>query len=250
MLAPGPHLHPVGTDRVEVCYGATRALREVSLAIPYGVTALLGHNGAGKSSLLRVLVGAQRPTSGEVRREGRDIAAGGTALADHRAATGWLPQRPGLPGTVTVEAFLDYVAWHVDLPRTSRAQHVRRVLDVTDCESLRSRRIRSLSGGQRQRAALAAALLGEPDLLLLDEPTTGLDPSQRELFYRTVRAASSDAAVVLSTHLIEDVLAVADHVLVVADQSVEGPIPLSTLVDRDDPAAAFSTVRALMGEPR
>ena len=237
---------PVELDGVRISYGRSVVLDGVSLRIPHGVTALLGHNGAGKSSLLRVVAGVQHPASGAVLRAGEDTR-GSRATEVHRARTGWLPQRPGLPGSVSARRFVEYVAWHRLIPPDIRAAETDRVLELTSTASLSERRIGTLSGGQRQRVALAAALLGSPDLLLLDEPTAGLDPGQRDTFYRAVQQVVPRCAVVLSTHLIEDVLAVAKHLVVVRQGGVEGPIPLADVVDPRDPAGAMSLLRSMMG---
>lgn len=239
-------LDPVELDGVRISYGRSVVLDGVSLRIPHGVTALLGHNGAGKSSLLRIIAGVQQPASGAVLRDGEDTR-GSRVEEVHKARTGWLPQRPGLPGNVTARRFVDYVAWHRLIPPEVRGGELDRVLALTSTTALAERRISTLSGGQRQRVALAAALLGSPDLLLLDEPTAGLDPGQRDTFYLAVRGVAQSCAVVLSTHLIEDVLAVAEHVVVLRQGHIEGPVLLADVADPRDPASAISRLRSIMG---
>ncbi|MER5495468.1 ATP-binding cassette domain-containing protein [Streptomyces sp. NPDC002490] len=206
----------VTLDGVGVRYGRRTALHEVSLTLGPGVTGLLGPNGAGKSTLLRVLATASAPDTGTLSVLGLDPLTdpGRQAL---RRRLGYLPQNPGLPGHFTAFDFVDYVAILKELgDREARRTEARRVLEEVGLTQDRSRRIRRLSGGMRQRVALAAAVVGHPDLLVLDEPTVGLDPEQRLRLRELVARLGEDRTVLLSTHQTEDVAALC-HAVVVLD---------------------------------
>jgi ABC-2 type transport system ATP-binding protein len=195
-------------------YGRTRAVDDVSFAVGAGIVGLLGPNGAGKTTLLRMLATVLAPDSGALRLLGRDPSQA-SQRTQIRRRLGYLPQEPGFHRSFTAFAFVDYVAIlkeHTE--RRARHDEVRRVLGVVGLEQLASRRIRALSGGMRRRVALAQALLGDPALLVLDEPTAGLDPEQRLRFRELVSRLGERRTVVLSTHQTEDVAALCQRVLV------------------------------------
>ncbi|MFJ9741924.1 ABC transporter ATP-binding protein [Streptomyces sp. NPDC101166] len=197
-------------------YGGTHALDGVSLRLTRGVTGLLGPNGAGKTTLLRVLATALPADRGEFTALGHDprTTAG---RVDLRRVLGYLPQNPGFHPDFTAFDFVDYVAILKELTdRAARHREVRRVLEAVDLSHVRSKRIKRLSGGMRQRVALAAALVGDPGFLVLDEPTVGLDPEQRMRFRELIAAAGEGRTVLLSTHQTEDVAMLCHRVLVLA----------------------------------
>ncbi|MFD4571663.1 ABC transporter ATP-binding protein [Streptomyces sp. NPDC058417] len=197
-------------------YGGTPALDGVSLRLSRGVTGLLGPNGAGKTTLLRVLATALPPDRGDFTALGHDPATAAGRLALRRTL-GYLPQTPGFHPDFTAFEFVDYVAILKELTdRAARHREVRRVLADVDLADVRGTRIKRLSGGMRQRVALAAALVGDPGLLVLDEPTVGLDPEQRMRFRELIAEAGEDRTVVLSTHQTEDVAMLCHHVVVLA----------------------------------
>ncbi|MFF0739007.1 ABC transporter ATP-binding protein [Streptomyces sp. NPDC004111] len=196
-------------------YGSRRVIDRVDLALRAGVTGLLGPNGAGKTSLLRCLATTQAPTSGSVRLFGLDTAVA-PQRTQARRQLGYLPQDPGFYPQFTVYEQLDYIAVLKEIDEPA-ARH-RQITDVLDQVGLRDRaadKVRKLSGGMRQRLGLAQALLGAPGLLVLDEPTVGLDPEQRMRFRTVVsRHGAAGTTVLLSTHQTEDVAALCDRVLV------------------------------------
>ena len=169
----------VALHGVTKMYGRSPALDSVDLMLGVGITGLLGPNGAGKTTFLRILATVLRPTDGTCRVLGLDPFQPGQRT-DIRRRLGYLPQESGYPRGFTAFGFVDYMAvlkeW---ADRAARHAEVQRVLDLVGMSDLAAKRIRALSGGQRRRVALAQALLGKPDLLVLDEPTTGLDPEQR-----------------------------------------------------------------------
>ena len=195
-------------------YGRARALDSIDLTLTPGVTGLLGPNGAGKTTLLRILATALAADEGEVRVFEHDpaTAAGRVQI---RRNLGYLPQEAGFPRGFTTFGFVDYLAILKEWThRDSRHAEVRRVLDEVDLGDLATKRVHSLSGGQRRRVLVAQALLGHPQLLVLDEPTTGLDPAQRARLRDILSTAAQTATLVLSTHQTEDVAALCERVIV------------------------------------
>jgi ABC-2 type transport system ATP-binding protein len=206
----------VSASGLSLRYGRAQALDDVSLRLGQGVTGLLGPNGAGKTTLLRVLATAVPADRGAFAVLGNDPAtpAGRQEL---RRRLGYLPQTPGFHPDFTAFEFVDYVAILKELTdRAARHREVRRVLDQVDLAEVRGKRIKKLSGGMRQRVALAAALVGDPGFLVLDEPTVGLDPEQRMRFRELIAQAGEGRTVLLSTHQTEDVAMLCHRVLVMA----------------------------------
>jgi ABC-2 type transport system ATP-binding protein len=195
-------------------YGRTAALTDVDLTVGTGVTGLLGPNGAGKTTLLRILATVLAPSRGDVRVLGAD-PADPQQRTEIRRRLGYLPQELGFPTGFTVFAFVDYLAvlkeWN---DSAARHAEVRRVLALVDLAGVSTKKVKALSGGQRRRLALAQALVGAPDLLLLDEPTTGLDPEQRASLRTILAEHGRTSAVVISTHQTDDVAALCERVVV------------------------------------
>ncbi len=204
----------VNVDRVAKRFGTTMALDGVSFDAGPGITGLLGPNGAGKTTLLRVLATVMAPSAGEVRILGRNPASPRERL-EIRRRLGYMPQEPGFHRNFTVFEFVDYVAILKEMTtRRERHAEVRRVLHSVGLKDVESKKIKALSGGMRRRVALAQALLGEPEMLILDEPTAGLDPEQRLRFRETMSHLGEDRSIILSTHQTEDVAALCPHVVV------------------------------------
>ncbi len=207
--------HTVVVDAVAKRFGRNHALDGVSLDLATGVTGLLGPNGAGKTTLLRMLATVLVPDTGSLRLLGRDPADPDDRLAIRRRL-GYFPQEPGFFRGFTVFEFVDYVAILKEMTDARRRHdEVRRVVAEVGLEQVSGKKIRALSGGMRRRVALAQSLLGDPELLVLDEPTVGLDPEQRLRFRDVVSRVGEGRTVVLSTHQTEDVAALCHRVLVI-----------------------------------
>jgi ABC-2 type transport system ATP-binding protein len=190
------------------------AVAGVDLSAGRGVTGLLGPNGAGKTTLLRILATVLAPDRGRLRLLGHDPGTPAGRLAIRRRL-GYLPQEPGFHRGMTVFDFVDYVAILKEMTdRRARHDEVRRVIELAGLAQVSGKRIRALSGGMRRRVGLAQALLGDPDLVILDEPTAGLDPEQRLRFREIVSRIGEGRTVILSTHQTEDVAAVCHTVMV------------------------------------
>jgi ABC-2 type transport system ATP-binding protein len=199
---------------IEKSFMRTRALDGITFDAGAGITGLLGPNGAGKTTLLRMMATVLAPDAGDLRLLGWDPGRADGRLAIRRRL-GYMPQEPGFHRSFTAFAFVDYIAILKEMvDRRARHDEVRRVLSLVGLEAVSTRKIKALSGGMRRRVALAQALLGDPDLLVLDEPTAGLDPEQRLRFREIVSERSVDRTVILSTHQTEDVAALCPRVVV------------------------------------
>jgi ABC-2 type transport system ATP-binding protein len=204
----------VHLDGVEKRFLSTVALGGVSFEAEPGITGLLGPNGAGKTTLLRILSTVLAPDRGRVRLMGLDPSSARQRLGVRRRL-GYMPQEPGFHRNFTAFEFVDYVAILKEMThRRARHRAVEHALELAGLSSVAGKKIRALSGGMRRRVALAQALLGDPELLVLDEPTAGLDPEQRLRFRDTVSRLGEERTVILSTHQTEDVAALCRQVVV------------------------------------
>ena len=220
-----PHADALAAATVTVTglrkrFGATVALDGIDAAFGPGVNGLLGPNGAGKTTLLRILATVLAPDDGAVEELGADPTTGDGRL-NVRRRLGYLPQEPGFHRHFSAFDFVDYVAilkeW---TDRRARHDEVRRVLTLVGLDAVMHKRIRQLSGGMRRRVGIAQALLGRPELLILDEPTAGLDPEQRLRFRELLGTEAAGSTVLLSTHQTDDVAALCHRVVVLLDGQV------------------------------
>lgn len=196
-------------------YRSTVALHPTDLELHDGVTGLLGPNGAGKSTLLRILATSLVPSAGTISVAGHAVTGTLEERTEARRHLGYLPQEVGFPRRMTAFGFLDYVAVLKEWTDSStRHAEVRRVLGLVELGELGSKRISALSGGQRRRLAIAQTFMGSPSLVVLDEPTTGLDPEQRASLRALLSEQGRTSAVLLATHQTEDVSALCDRVIV------------------------------------
>ena len=192
-------------------FGRTQAVAGVDLALEPGVFGLLGPNGAGKTSLLRMLATVIQPSSGTLRLLGRDPGSYGPRR-EIRRRLGYLPQNLGYYPGFTVAEFVEYFALLKDMPPGRVPAAVAAAVERTGLGDKARAKLRTLSGGMLRRAGIAQAIVNEPELLLLDEPTAGLDPEQRVTFRALLRDLGQRATVVVSTHLVEDVGAACSQV--------------------------------------
>lgn len=189
-----------------------KALSDISLTLKSpSLIGLLGPNGAGKSTLMKLLVAGLLPTSGSITVDGEPL---GKCERELKAKLGCLPQHFGLYDELTVWQFLDYIAALKGIKDSRSA--INASIEATGLEEKRKARIRTLSGGQRQRVGIAQALLGEPEFLIFDEPTVGLDPEERIRFRNFFSQTAQDKLVLLSTHIIEDVQSVCNQLIVIS----------------------------------
>ena len=180
-----------------------RALDDVSLAIGRGLFGLLGPNGAGKSTLMRTIAALQEPDEGAIALDGLDVLAEPHEL---RRRLGYLPQDFGVYPGISALALLDHIAVLKGInDKKSRREEVLALLELTNLYDVRNKAVSTFSGGMRQRFGIAQALLGGPTLIIVDEPTAGLDPEERNRFHNLLSEIGENAVVLLSTHIVEDV---------------------------------------------
>lgn len=195
-----------------------RALRDISLDIPNGMFGLLGPNGAGKSSLMRTIATLQDPDEGSIRLDDMDL------LADKRATRrllGYLPQEFGVYPKVSAEAMLDHFAvLKGAVAKGERRELVETLLRQVNLWDVRKRKLGSFSGGMRQRFGIAQALIGDPRLVIVDEPTAGLDPEERNRFLNLLAEIGERVVVILSTHIVEDVTDLCRHMAIIGQGQV------------------------------
>jgi ABC-2 type transport system ATP-binding protein len=196
-------------------FGSFLAVRDVSFSIRTGeVVAFLGPNGAGKSTTMRMLTGYLAPSAGRVRVAGLDVAQDRIAAAAH---IGYLPENGPLYTDMTPQSLLHFFGSARGMKKDRLAQRIGQVIELCGLHDVVGKRIGKLSRGYRQRVGLAQALLHEPDVLILDEPTNGLDPNQIQDVRRTLTQIGKEKTILLSTHLFQEVEAVATRVLMIHD---------------------------------
>ena len=201
----------VALTEIHRSFGKNKAVDDVSLELGTGVFGLLGPNGAGKTSLLRMLATVLPPTSGKIRLLDRDPRRP-AARREIRQRLGYLPQNLGYYPSFTVVEFVEYFALLKQMPSSAVPKAVAQAVERLDLGAKAKARLRTLSGGMLRRVGIAQAIVNDPDLLLLDEPTAGLDPEQRVQFRALMRSLGESATVIVSTHLVEDVGAACSEV--------------------------------------
>ncbi|MGA8461887.1 MAG: ABC transporter ATP-binding protein [Streptosporangiaceae bacterium] len=219
-------------------FGRTQAVAGVSLQAGPGVFGLLGPNGAGKTSLLRMLATVIQPSSGTLRLLGRDPGSYGPRR-EIRRRLGYLPQNLGYYPGFTVAEFVEYFALLKDMPPGRVPAAMAAAVERTGLGDKARAKLRTLSGGMLRRAGIAQAIVNEPDLLLLDEPTAGLDPEQRVAFRAMLRSFGETATVIVSTHLVEDVGAACTKVALMNQGKIlfyGTPVELTARADGTDAA--------------
>jgi ABC-2 type transport system ATP-binding protein len=229
-------------ERLSKTYAnGTAALKDVSLNIPRGMFGLLGPNGAGKSTLMRIVATLQEPDAGTVRFDPSPESGQGTidVLADKtslRRILGYLPQEFGLYKNVSAEDLLDHFAVLKGIvDKSQRREMVGRLLEQTNLATDRKKHLGGYSGGMRQRFGIAVALLGRPELIIVDEPTAGLDPAERLRFLNLLAELGQQAVVILSTHIVEDVSELCSRMAIID----KGEIRLEA-----DPLSAIAALRS------
>jgi len=202
------------SDLCKTYPGGVRALDGVSLTVGVGLFGLLGPNGAGKSTLMRTIAALQRPDSGSITLDGTDVVAAPQAV---RRVLGYLPQDFGVYPGVGARALLDHIAVLKGIGgRGERRAQVDAVLHLANLDAVADTPVSAFSGGMRQRFGIAQALLGRPRVIVVDEPTAGLDPEERNRFHNLLSEIGEDAIVLLSTHIVEDVSVLCPKMAVLA----------------------------------
>ena len=237
----------IRADRLRRRFGPITAVDEVSLVVGRGeVVGLLGPNGAGKSTLLRILAGFLEPDDGTAALAGIDVRRRPIAA---RRQLGYLPEGAPLYPEMTPAGFLGFVAGMHGLTRRSRRRAMDAAAERVDLGPVLHRPIESLSKGYRRRTALAAALLPDPPILILDEPTDGLDPNQKQQMHDTIREMGRDKAILVSTHVLEEVEAMCSRAIILAAGRIRADDTPAALAARSPNGGLAGLFRALtLGE--
>lgn len=198
-------------------YGQKRALQGVSMDLTPGIYGILGPNGAGKSTLMNLLTGNLKPTGGTMLLDGQDLSTMG---AGYRSRLGYCPQQQSFYPGFTAEQLLFYMASLHGMTRAKAAERVDWALGLLSLGDVRRKRIRSFSGGMKQRLLIAQSLLHDPDILILDEPTAGLDPRQRIAVRNLIGQIAQEKIVLISTHVVQDVEHIARELILLSDGKI------------------------------
>lgn len=199
-------------DHVSKQYSAITAADDITLTLEPGVSGLLGANGAGKTTLMRMICGILKPSSGSISFDGLDVSE-----ESYRDTLGYLPQDFGFYPSFTGRDFLMYIAALKGLDKKAARRKSMELLAAVNLEDAADKKIRSYSGGMKQRLGIAQALLNDPKIIVLDEPTAGLDPKERVRFRNMIAELGKDSVVLLSTHIVSDVESIADRILMMRD---------------------------------
>ena len=198
-------------------FGSVNAVDHVSYTLGRGVYGLLGVNGAGKTTLMRMLTTLVKPTCGAITLDGKDIFE---LDRSYRNLLGYLPQEFGVYPEFTVQDYLLYIASIKGLRPGAAKERVKALLQQVGLTKARNKKMKALSGGMKRRAGIAQAMLNDPKILILDEPTAGLDPNERIRFRNLISELASDRIVLLSTHIVSDIESIADEILLMKDGKI------------------------------
>ena len=212
-------------------YGNVQALKGVSLTLTQGVHGLLGPNGAGKSTMMNILSGNLEQTSGCITYNGSDIQKLGR---DFRRVLGYMPQQQALYPGFTAMQFLGYMASLRGMSKSEAEEAVPRVLEQVELTAVGGRKIKTFSGGMKQRLLIAQAILADPDVLILDEPTAGLDPKQRIAIRNLIASIAERKIVIISTHVVADVACIAKEILLLKQGQLISELPPGELIRQID----------------
>lgn len=204
-------------NNVSKKYGSFYALKDINLEFNNGVYAILAPNGAGKTTLIKLLTTLIFPTSGEILYKGTDIVS---LDGEYRDIIGYLPQDFGYYRNYTPRKFLLYLAALKGIKKEDAVEKVKEVLKVVSLENVENKKMKGFSGGMIQRVGIAQALLNDPKILILDEPTAGLDPKERVRFRNLLSDLSRDRIVIISTHIVSDIEFISNEVIMIKDHKI------------------------------
>ena len=204
-------MHELKLMDIEKRYKDKEAVRKFNYTFVNGVYGLLGENGAGKTTLMRLICGILKPTTGNIYCDNIEIASMG---AEYRKLLGYLPQDFGYYDEFTAERFLRYMAALKALPKEYADSRIEELLDLVELKNKKKKKLKTFSGGMIRRIGIAQALLNDPEILILDEPTAGLDPKERVRFRKVISSLGKNRIVLLSTHIVSDIDYIADKILI------------------------------------
>ncbi len=200
-------------------YGNFTALNHVNITFTEGIYGILGANGAGKSTMMNLITDNIPRSEGQILFEGTDILRLG---ADFRRVLGYMPQEQGYYEHMTAQTFLYYMADLKAIPKREAREEIERLLEITNLSRVRHKKLGGFSGGMKQRVLLAQALLGDPKVVILDEPTAGLDPKERIRIRNFIASLSRERIILLATHIVSDIESISDEVLMMKRGRVVG----------------------------
>lgn len=216
-------------ESVSKKFGKKEALSDVDLELEAGIYGLLGDNGAGKSTLMRLLVGVDTPTSGRILYEGEDISQ---LKEKYRGLLGYMPQEFAVFPGFTAGEFLTYMGALKGLSKRELKEKIPRVLAFVNLEDVKDKKVSTFSGGMKRRVGIAQALLNDPKILILDEPTASLDPGERIRFSNILSNMSKDKIILFSTHIISDIEAITKSIIILNDGKIRAKTTSDKLIEK------------------
>jgi len=210
-------------------YGQTVALKDVDLSFEPGIYGLLGANGAGKSTLLNLISTLLKPSTGEILYNGQDILAMGE---EYRNILGYMPQQQSIYPNMSVLRFLHYMSALKGIDKRTRSNQIDTILKEVNLDSVKYRKIKTLSGGMKQRLLIAQSIINNPKVLILDEPTAGLDPVERMRLRNFIKRISSNKIIIIATHVVTDIEYIADKVILLKEGKILENATQEELINR------------------
>ncbi len=221
------------------------ALNDVSLKLDNGIYGLLGPNGAGKSTLMNIITGNLEPTEGTIKWEGKEVKELGS---NYRSLLGYAPQQQGMYETFSGRRFLSYMATLKGIPKSSMEDEINRVLLYVNMVEKSNQKIGTYSGGMKQRILIAQAIIGNPKLVILDEPTAGLDPKERVRIRERIAELSKDKIILVSTHVVSDIESIAKKILLIKTGKIIDYANVNGLCDKYNAANLEDVYMKIFGE--
>ena len=240
----GINQHELVLERLSKSYGEKRALHRVSFAFHAGLYGILGPNGAGKSTMMNLITDNLKPTEGRVLYNGKEIRTSGKS---YLTKLGYMPQQEGFYDAFSGRMFLAYMAEMKAIPRKQAKIQIEEILKRVNLEQDAHRKISEYSGGMQKRLMLGQALLGDPEILLLDEPTAGLDPVERIRLRNYIHELSRDRIILFTTHIVSDIQEIADQILMMKGGRIVKAGPMEKILRETDTMTLEEAYLRVMG---
>ena len=209
-------------------YGKKVALSNVNLSLKQGIYGLLGDNGAGKSTMMRMMVGVDRPTKGEITWNGESIYS---LDGKYRGLVGYIPQEFSVYPSFTAREFLEYMGALKGLTKKELSKKIPEVLSFVNLSEVENKKVNTFSGGMKRRVGIAQAIINDPQILIFDEPTAGLDPGERIRFSNIISDMSKDKIVIFSTHIISDIEAITTNIIILNQGEIKAKTNVHHLIE-------------------